>query len=502
MQEKMINMNNYFTDVFLRLVRKSYSQFLIISIYFIVYVPVTSYSQSDSLLPYLEIAAKNNPGVLQKFTEYKAALQKVPQVGSLPDPELNLGVFLTPMELVEGRQVADLRLMQMFPWFGVLKNAKDEMSLMARAKFELFRDAKLSLFYNIQRTWYELIKIHQEIRISESNVEILKTIERLMLVRFKSPLSAGVSSYSGGSNSAATSSASYPGSRGMQTMGGNTGNNNGENSSQESSLTTSNSMGSQASGSGLADLYRVRIEVADLEYNIATLKSLVSTVTARFNTYMNRNVIAVIALPDTLGPEVFDITLDTVTARMLAGNPMLGMLKFEQQSLDARYRMVSSMGYPMVGIGVNYSLINKSGMSTSSMNGKDMIMPMVTVTLPVYRKKYNAMKSETELLKSASIQDYTETYNSLQAEFYQAVQLYEDATRRQKLYSDQNQLADKSFSIMLKSFSSSGSGLTDLLRIRQQALDYKFKLVEAVADYNTAVAWLRKLGNLEFIRDK
>ncbi len=118
----------------------------------------------DSLLKYLEIAAKNNPTVQQKFSEYQAALQKIPQAGSLSDPELSLGVFLKPMELVNGNQVADIRFMQMFPWFGVLKNAKDEMSLMANAKFELFRDAKLQVFYDVQRTWYELYKIQKDIK--------------------------------------------------------------------------------------------------------------------------------------------------------------------------------------------------------------------------------------------------------------------------------------------------------------------------------------------------
>ncbi len=68
--------------------------------------------------------SKKQPNRIQKFTEYQAALQKVPQVGSLPDPELNLGVFLSPMELVSGKQVADIRLMQMFPWFGVLRNCQ------------------------------------------------------------------------------------------------------------------------------------------------------------------------------------------------------------------------------------------------------------------------------------------------------------------------------------------------------------------------------------------
>ena len=120
-------------------------------------------------------------------------------------------------------------------------------------------------------------------------------------------------------------------------------------------------------------------------------------------------------------------------------------------------------------------------------------MPMVTITLPIYRKKYNAMKSEAGLLKTSTSQGYTATSNSLQAEFYEAVQLYQDAIRRQKLYADQYQLADQSLSIMLKSFSSSGASLTDILRVRQQMLDYKTRQVEALADYNTSVAWLKRL---------
>ena len=89
------------------------------------------------------------------------------------------------MELINGNQVADIRLMQMFPWFGVLKYAKDEMSLMANAKFELFRDAKLQVFYDVQRNWYELYKIQKDISISEKNIEILKIIERLALVKIQ-----------------------------------------------------------------------------------------------------------------------------------------------------------------------------------------------------------------------------------------------------------------------------------------------------------------------------
>ena len=42
----------------------------------------SSQQQPDSLYSYLEIAAKNNPTVLQRYYEYEAALQKIPKVGS------------------------------------------------------------------------------------------------------------------------------------------------------------------------------------------------------------------------------------------------------------------------------------------------------------------------------------------------------------------------------------------------------------------------------------
>jgi len=172
---------------------------------------------------------------------------------------------------------------------------------------------------------------------------------------------------------------------------------------------------------------------------------------------------------------------------------MLGMLQYEQLSLDARKKMVTRMGYPMLGIGVDYSMINKSEMSTSSMNGKDMIMPMVSLTLPIYRKKYRAMRSEADLLQTSVVQNYAAAANNLKTEYYQAFQLYQDAKRRMNLYINQYQLAKKSLDIMLIDFSASGSSLTDILRIQQQSLDYELKQLEAVADYNTSIAWLERL---------
>ncbi|MCX6270021.1 MAG: TolC family protein [Bacteroidetes bacterium] len=466
-----------------------------ISIYFNLFLCISIYSQSDSLFNYLEIAAKNNPLVMQRYYEYMASLQKVPQVGSLPDPEISLGVFLKPMELMDGKQLADIRLMQMFPWFGVLKSARDEMSLMAKAKFESFQDARLQLYYDVQRTWYEMHKVKQNLRISGKNIEILRTIERLAVARFKSA-SAGRGSASDKPLTPSSGQSSSSGSSGMQTMGGNQGNTNSSSDNQNNTPMPGSSMGSLSGGSGLSDVYRIQIEMGELQNNIELLSNRWNTLSAEFNSYLNRPPTSPVNLPDTLVRVVPNPSIFALSDSGLVKNPMLGMIKYEQQSLNARYKMVSRMGYPMIGLGVNYSLIKKSEMNTSPMNGKDMIMPMVTATLPVYRKKYKAMQAEVTILHSASEQNYKATSNTLQTDYYQAIQLFQDAQRRIKLYADQNQLAAKSLDIMLRSFTSEGSDLSDIFRVQQQNLNYEYKQMEAVADYNTAIAWLNRIVGL------
>jgi outer membrane protein TolC len=459
---------------------------------FFIFAFANCQQQADSLVQYLEIASKNNPSIQQKYSEYQSALQKVVQAGSLNDPELSVGIFLSPMELISGNQIADIRLMQMFPWFGVLKNAKDEMSLMAMARFETFLDAKFQAWYDVQSTWYEMFKIKEEIRISEENLELLHSIERVSLAKFKATPTTGNSNSSTGGNASETGSQNSSGSSGMQIMGGNSAKNPSASSVSAGNM-KSNSMGSSSRGSGLTDLYRVQIEIGDLENNIALLKNKLKSATARFNSYLNRPAKSVVFLPDNLVQDSLVIPLSAISDSIEKNNPMLEMLKYEQQSLEAKKNMVSRMSYPMVGIGVNYSVINRSDMSVSPMNGKDMIMPMVTVTLPVYRKKYKAMINESEFLKASTVQAYQAASNSLQNEYYEAVQLYEDAKRRIDLYEIQSQLAKNTLSITIKSFSVSGSELADVLKIRQQSLDYEIKKLEALSDYNTSIAWLKRL---------
>ncbi|MEA4981285.1 MAG: TolC family protein [Paludibacter sp.] len=445
----------------------------------------------DSLLYYMNIAAKYNPGLLAKTDEYKAALLRVPQVSSLPDPELNMSVFLTPMEVVSGKQVADFELMQMFPWFGTLKYAKDEMSLMAKASYESLKDARLQLFYEVQNSWYDLYRTRRQLALTGNNIDLLKTIEQLALIKYKTS-SSGISTPAPVIKQEPKTATQNTGN--MSNMSGNTVPGGG-------SMTASGMSGSpmNISTSGLPAIYRLQMERNEPENELSILMENEKAQKARFNALLNRPATAQVFVPDTLEIDSIDISLiEHPDDNLFLNQPMLEMLRYESQSLTAKGKMVDRMGYPMLGVGLGYSVIGKSETSSPMMNGMDMVMPMLKVSIPIYRKKYKAIKSETEMLRSATQNNLKETQNQILTAYFEARQRYENARRQISLYSEQVALLQKILTLSMKDFSISGNGLSELLRTRQELFDYELKQEEAVAELNTSIAYLRRLTAYQY----
>ena len=126
---------------------------------------------------YLRIAAENNPGLKAKFTEYNAALEKIPQVGSLPDPTFSFGYFITPIETRVGPQQAKFGINQMFPWFGTLNAQEDVAIQLAKVSYESFEEAKSKLFFDVKSAYFNLYFVKIGIDITRENIAILNTFQ-------------------------------------------------------------------------------------------------------------------------------------------------------------------------------------------------------------------------------------------------------------------------------------------------------------------------------------
>ncbi len=461
----------------------------------------------DSLSHYLEVAGRNNRNVKADFLLYQAALQKVPQAGAYQDPQLEMGFFLKPMELVDGRQVAQFRLMQMFPWFGTRKAARTEAQQMAQMTFEKFRDTRDNLFFDIYSQWFVLCRLQQQLQNSVENQKLLDQLHSLAVRRFSAP--SGSSSYSIPTPAPRSANSSQSSSSSGMAMSGNSVASAPSPSGGMNSMASAAAM--PASSGGMSDVLRIELEQAELDNSIENLQSQLRADKAKFNALLNRPTDASVQLPDNFEKLPFLLDVESANREMNSNNPMLRMIEAEKHSFEAKAMMDKKMGYPMFGIGLQYMLINKvaspatetsDGMAASStMGGMDMVMPMVSVTIPLYRNKYKAQQRETEFRRRASIEKQEATRQQLSAQLFSEKQALENAGRKIALMDKQTALARTTYQLALQEFSSGRNDLSNVIQIQRQLSDYQLKKSEAIADYNTRIAAIKRLMSFEQTND-
>jgi len=224
--------------------------------------------KAQALEEYLQQATSTNPGLKASYERYQAASERVNQV-SLPDPEFQVGVFLRPMERFMGVQTADTRLMQEFPWFGMLRTQKEEAYQMAQVAYFEYMEEKNQLLLQLRSTWQELMLLQGQNQLTQANLEYLRKYEELALLQYSagsSPTSAPTPFLNPISTQVTVSST---GGSQMTQMGG-----SNSASSSPTKMTASMPRTTMNAGiSGMSSVLQIRLQVKELEARIQQLQA-------------------------------------------------------------------------------------------------------------------------------------------------------------------------------------------------------------------------------------
>ncbi len=441
---------------------------------------------SQTLDDYLRMASENNPGLQSKYREYLAALEKLPQASALPDPQLSSGLFIKPMERYMGNQVAGMQLMQMFPWFGTLRAARNEAALMARSKYEAYREARSALFFEVKTSWYELYLLEQEISVTRENIEILHSLEKIALTKFKSGDTGQMKSEKRMQESSGKP-AGKPEMSGMGSMTGATA------AAAKSSSSPMEEVMNMTTGAGMVDILRIHMELKELESRLALLTDSRKPLTAKFNQLLNAGLHQAVALPEKLDRAELPLPLSRIPETIDQDNPMLKMLEQEEQAFEAREEMNRKMGLPMIGLGLQYEIFKARPGEEGLMQSKNMLMPMISVSIPLWRKKYTSAVNEARILRSGLVEQQKDWRNELFVSYEDAHKDLRDAERRIALYSELSELAQQALNILTAAYLAVGRDFEELLRMQQKLLDFRLKLLEATVDQNIAAAVMERL---------
>lgn len=384
--------------------------------------------QAQTLEDYFKIASDNNPDLLSQYKEFEAALEKVPQVSTLPDPSISFGYFISPVETRVGPQNARFSLTQMFPWFGTLKAQGNAATLMAEARYQSFLDAKNKLYFEISTAYFPLYELREWMKIEEGNIAILESYKAISNSKFK--------------------------------------NGNGT----------------------LVDVLRVDIMLKEAVTNLGILNKKEMPLLASFNKLLNRNEIEPVIIADTI--EIDPLSLGNSKDSLVVDHPLLNSLELKIKASEASEYAAIKQGLPRFGLGLDYVMVGERTDMALPDNGKDVLMPMVTVSLPIFRGKYKAAVKESQLMQESYSLQKTETTNSLNSNYEMALFDIRQQTDLISLFDQQISESEQVLNLLFTSYGNSGKDFEEVLRMQQQLLKYDRLKITALSQYRIAQAKL------------
>lgn len=390
--------------------------------------------EGQSINDYYIIAAENNPELKAKYKEFEAAMQKIPQVSSLPDPNLSMGYFISPVETRLGPQNMRFSLTQIFPWFGTLKAQKNATTLMAESKYQAFLNAKNILYSQVATAYYPLYELVKLKEIEQENIKILESYKNIANAKFE----------------------------------------NGKGS--------------------LVDVLRVDIMIKDAQTNLEILTKKEPALTSWLNSILNRKYDEKIVVAQEI--EVIELPIeyrkDSITT-----NPILQELELKKQASEVASEVARKQGLPKLGLGLDYVLVGK-GMNNFPDSGKDIIMPMVSVSLPIFRKKYNAATKEAKLMQESYAFQKEAYENKLNGTYYKLVFELEKERDLLKLYEGQVLTLSKSLNLLFAYYSNANKDFEEVLRMQQELLKYQKMQLSSTSTFYIKLAELDYLTAKQF----
>ena len=441
---------------------------------------------AQTLEDYLLQAAENNPGLKAAYARYQATAEQVNQA-SLPNPELQAGAFIRPMERYMGNQTADFRLMQMFPWFGMLSTQKEEVYHMGQADYQLFLEEKNRLFFEVKSTWNSLLLLQGEQQLAQENLEYLMKYETLALMQYQVGNSIVLPS---NSFRQANTSSSPANTNQMSGMGGSSSPTAQGASTPSSGMSAVPMVGSST---GLTAILQIRLQIKELESTLQQLVANKEVIQYQFQQLLNRPMEANLVLPTTWEKAELTLAKQDYLANIKESNPMLAMYASEQMAFTQQAKMAKLEGKPMLGAGVNYMAFTSRLESGMPMGGQDMVMPMMTLSLPIYRKKIASKIKQADYLKNGAMMEQEEMANQLTLQWASAFRDWEESERLLSLYDAQVALVEQQLQVMETTYSIGTLSLSEVIQTQQLLLDYRRKKLNTLYQQHQSLAQLDAL---------
>lgn len=374
---------------------------------------------AQDLQKLIEEALLNNPEIQKFDVKHKRISEKKNEVNTLPNTQIDVGVMAIKPEMGMPMERFNVSLMQMLPWFGTISTREDYVSSLADVAYQDIVIRKRKLKVEVANSYYKLYEINATQKVLIENINLLNIYEKLALTSVEVGKASAV------------------------------------------------------------DVLKLQIRKNELQQLKEVLHEQFSGEQTRLNKLLNRknskekiNVVDSLSIPKKMIQE---------KNHNLKLHPEL--IKYDKlyASVMQSEKVNQKDGKPMLGVGLQYVNMENSSMITSSF--KDMIMPMVSVSIPIFNRKYKSTSLQNKLEQEEINLQKQQRYNVLKTELQKAIANQNTAVIAYNTQFKNIAQTKNATQILMRSYETGTIDFNDILDIQELRLKFQLSQIKAVRDY-------------------
>ena len=381
---------------------------------------LSQFTSAQPLQSYIQEAESNSPEIQAYNLRHNIAKEKLNEADWIPNTEFSAGYFVSEPETRTGAQRARFSVRQMLPWFGTITARENYASAMADSEYVEIVIAKRKLALSVSQSYYRLYSIIEKQKVLDENIQLLKTYEKLALTSVEVGKASAV------------------------------------------------------------DVLRLQIRQNELQQQKEVLDEAYFGEQTTFNKLLNRNGNTEVVIFEKLMLPNED---DVFGEDALTLNPEL--LKYDKlyESIVQSEELNQVERNPMIGFGIDYVPVSERPDMSFSDNGKDIFMPMVSVSVPLFNNKYKSTSKQNELKQLEITSKKDSRLNVLESAFIQAISQRNQARIKCNTQEKNLKQANDAEEILIKNYETGTIDFNDVLDIQELQLKFQINQISAITTY-------------------
>ena len=391
----------------------------------------TGLAIGQTLESYIEQAEANNPEVQAFEIRYHISQKKIREAKTLPNTELSAGLFISEPETRTGAQKMRFSIKQMLPWFGTVTARENYASSLSETDYLEIAIAQRKLRLSVSQAYYKLYAIKANQVVLEENIQLLKSYKRLALASVEVGKASAV------------------------------------------------------------DVLRLQIRQNEMLEQLKVLELKFESESGVFNTLLNRAQDLEVSIVDNLtipiGQE--EVSID------LGFHPELEKYDRLFQSVTQFEELNQKESNPNLGFGLDYIPVAERTDMAIADSGKDILMPMVSLSIPIFNKRYKSISAQNKLRKDEIMAQKADRKNLLESILISAINNTEAAKISYNTQIKNLEEAGNAEDILIKNYETGTIDFNDVLDVQELKLQFQKKKIEATKDYYSQRAVINYLSN-------